>query len=145
MKTPHELAVLAEEAQHSTLLTILWSSSDEGFTSAKQLGVYFLKWVDATKAAIETMNDPNQQSKLVKDLETIIVTPLAGTRAALREYAESKHVTLPPSKVTGKEDAVTFKRMALEEINEVMAILKEYKAKEEEKAKEEAKAKEKSQ
>lgn len=127
--TPDELMNLANEAQHSTLLAILWSSSDEGFTSAKQLGAYFMKWVDATKAAIETMKDPEQNEKLVKDLTTIIVTPLAGSRAALREYAKTKNVDLPPSKLTGKEDPITFKKMALAEIEESMKILKAAKEK----------------
>jgi hypothetical protein len=129
--TTKELMTLAEEAQHSTLLAILWSSADDGFTSARQLGSYFLKWVDATKAAIEVMDDPSQQTKLAQDLATIVMTPLAGTRAALREFAEGKKIELPPSKLTGKEDAITFKKMALAEINELMVILKEYKDKQE--------------
>lgn len=129
--TTEELMVLANEAQHSTLLAILWSSADDGFTSAKQLGTYFLKWVDATKAAIETMKDPSHQEKLAQDLATIIMTPLAGTRAALREYAALKKIELPPSKLTGKEDALTFKKMALEEVNELMLILKTHKENEE--------------
>lgn len=124
MLTNAELTTLANEAQHSTLLAILWSSGTEGFTSAKELGTYFLKWVDATKSAIEAMADNKAQEKLVQDLATIIVTPLAGTRAALREYAGTKNIELPPSKLTGKEDALTFKKLALEEINELMTLLK---------------------
>lgn len=122
--TPEELLKLANEAQHSTLLAILWSSGDDGFTSAKQLGAYFLKWVDATKAAIETMSDPIHKEKLVQDLTTIAITPIAGTRAALRDHAKAKNVALPPSILTGKEDALVFKKLALEEIAEMMKILK---------------------
>lgn len=122
--TQEELLKLANEAQHSTLLAIMWSSTDEGFTSAKQLGAYFLKWVDATKAAIETMSDPTQKEKLIQDLTTIAITPIAGTRAALRDFAKTKGIKLPPSVLTGKEDVLVFKKLALEEITEMMKILK---------------------
>lgn len=121
--TSAELMTLANEAQHSTLLAIMWSSSAEGFTSAKQLGAYFLKWVDATKAALEILDNQDNQEKLVQDLATIIITPLAGTRAALHEYAKTKGIALPKSTITGKEDAIEFKKLALAEIEANMKIL----------------------
>lgn len=130
--TRAHLVHLLEEAQGTTLLLLSWAGSFDmkamkTKSSSIDLSPYYLKWIDIAKLSVANMNEPiddTVKKALIDDLATIAIVPIKGMQIALRTYAKSLNVELPPTQTTKIDDITTFKKVAITELEQAMEILK---------------------
>lgn len=140
--TREQLIHLLEEAQGTTLLLLSWAGSFDvkamkTKSSTIDLSPYYLKWIDIAKLSVANMKEPiddTVKKALIDDLATIAIVPIKGMQLALQTYAKSLNIDLPATQTSKIEDISQFKKVAIDELEQAMVILKQ--AQQEKEAKE---------
>jgi hypothetical protein len=137
--TREHLVHLLDEAQHTTMLLLSWAGSFDMKTmksksSNLDLSPYYLKWVDIARLSVANMHDPiddTVKKALIDDLATIAIVPIKGLQMALRTYAQNMKIDLPESKASKIDDITEYKKVALQELEQAMDLLKNAQPKQE--------------